>query len=105
MNLPRRQFLRLAAGAAVSPTFSRLASAQAYPARPVRLVVGFAAGSSTDILARPFHYRTLSRLDQDSFDSDVRRLDERPPFLDLRFAVRGVSRNKRSTAAPRVERY
>src|SRR5262245_55778025 len=48
----RRQFLHLAAGAAALPSVSRIARAQAYPSRPVRLVVGVPAGSGTDILAR-----------------------------------------------------
>ena len=53
MNLPhRRQFLHLAAGAAAVPAVSRIASAQTYPARPVRLIVGAAAGGLSDILAR-----------------------------------------------------
>jgi tripartite-type tricarboxylate transporter receptor subunit TctC len=52
MKLRRRTFLHLAAGAAALPAVSRVAMAQGYPSRPVRLVVGFAAGSTTDILAR-----------------------------------------------------
>ena len=44
MKLPRRQFLHLAAGAAALPAVSRVARAQAYPTRPVRIIVGFAAG-------------------------------------------------------------
>jgi tripartite-type tricarboxylate transporter receptor subunit TctC len=52
MKLPRRRFLHLAAGAAAFPAVSRVASAQAYPARPVRIIVGFAAGGGTDIVAR-----------------------------------------------------
>ena len=50
--LPRRKFLHLAAGAAALPTLSRIASAQAYPTRPVRIIVGFQAGSSPDIVTR-----------------------------------------------------
>jgi tripartite-type tricarboxylate transporter receptor subunit TctC len=52
MKLPRRQFLQLAAGAAALPPFSRAASAQAYPARPVRLIVMFPPGSAPDIIGR-----------------------------------------------------
>jgi hypothetical protein len=52
MKLPRRNFLHLAAGAAALPTVSRFAWAQAYPTRPVRIIVGFSAGGPIDILAR-----------------------------------------------------
>ena len=53
MKLPhRRQFLHLASGAVALPALSRIASAQTYPTRPVRLIVGFAAGQAIDILAR-----------------------------------------------------
>src|SRR5258707_267949 len=52
MNVPRRQFLRVAATAVAVPVLSRIASAQTYPARPVRLIVAFVPGGATDTLAR-----------------------------------------------------
>jgi tripartite-type tricarboxylate transporter receptor subunit TctC len=52
MKLPRRTFLHLAAGAAALPSVSPVAWAQTYPARPVRILVGFAAGQAIDILVR-----------------------------------------------------
>jgi tripartite-type tricarboxylate transporter receptor subunit TctC len=52
MTIPRRRFLHLAVGAAALPTVSRVATAQTYPIRPVRLVLGYAPGGSPDIVAR-----------------------------------------------------
>ena len=64
MKLPRRQFLHLAAGAAALSAVSRIARAQAYPTRPVRIVVTFPAGSTSDILARPMAQWLQERLGQ-----------------------------------------
>jgi tripartite-type tricarboxylate transporter receptor subunit TctC len=65
MKLPhRRQFLHLAAGAAALPAVSRIAWAQAYPTRPVRIIVGLAAGSSPDIVARLIAQWLSERLGQ-----------------------------------------
>src|SRR5262245_7451951 len=64
MKLPRRQFLHLAAGAAALPAISRFAWAQAYPSRPVRMVVGNAAGGAPDIFARLIGQWLSDRLGQ-----------------------------------------
>jgi tripartite-type tricarboxylate transporter receptor subunit TctC len=64
MKLPRRKFLYLAAGAAALPAMSRVAMAQAYPSRPVRIVVPFAAGGATDIIARLIGQWLSERLGQ-----------------------------------------
>jgi len=64
MKLPRRQFLHLAAGAAALSMVSRIATAQAYPTRPVHLIVPFPPGGPTDILARPIGQWLSDRLGQ-----------------------------------------
>jgi tripartite-type tricarboxylate transporter receptor subunit TctC len=65
MKLPhRRHFLHLAAGAAALPAVSRIARAQTYPTRPVRIIVTFPAGSTSDILARPMAQWLQERLGQ-----------------------------------------
>src|SRR3954447_4970335 len=57
IELPRRQFLRVAAGAAALPAVSRVAWAETYPSRPVRLIVPFPAGGGQDAVARPLAHR------------------------------------------------
>jgi len=64
MNFPRRRFMHLAAGAAALPALSRFAWAQPYPSRPVRLMVGYAAGGSVDIMARLIGQWLSERLGQ-----------------------------------------
>jgi tripartite-type tricarboxylate transporter receptor subunit TctC len=64
MTLQRRQFLGLAAGAAMLPAVSRIARAQAYPTQPVRIIVGTAAGGGVDIVARLMGQWLSDRLGQ-----------------------------------------
>ena len=64
MKCPRRTFLRLAMAAAALPAVSRIARAQAYPSRPVRIIVGFPPGGATDIQARLMGQWLSDRLGQ-----------------------------------------
>jgi tripartite-type tricarboxylate transporter receptor subunit TctC len=64
MRFPRRQFLHLAAGAVAFPAVSRIARAQTYPTRPVRLIVGFPPGGASDITARLIGQWLSERLGQ-----------------------------------------
>src|SRR5215468_10143724 len=64
MKLARRQFLSLAGAGAALAVLPRIAASQAYPARPVRIVVGFAAGGPTDIVARAVGQWLSERLGQ-----------------------------------------
>ncbi len=64
MKVQRREFLHLAAGAAALQALSRLAWAESYPTHPARILVGFAAGSTTDIVARLMGQWLSQRLGQ-----------------------------------------
>ena len=64
MKLPRREFLRWATSAAALPALARSAGAQSYPTRPVRIILGFPAGGSTDIVARIMGAWLAERLGQ-----------------------------------------
>ena len=73
LKLPdRRQFLHLAAGAVALPMVARIARAQAYPARPVRIIVPFAAGGGTDIVARMLAQKLEQRLGKSFVIDDFR---------------------------------
>jgi tripartite-type tricarboxylate transporter receptor subunit TctC len=64
MKLPRRKFLELAAGVVAAPAFAQFASAEDYPARPVRIIAGFSAGGGVDIAARLIGQWLADRLGQ-----------------------------------------
>src|SRR5258708_5746406 len=65
MKLPRRKFLQFAGAAAVAPTlFSRVATAQTYPSRPITMIVSLAPGSSGDVVGRVLAERMKSALGQ-----------------------------------------
>src|ERR1700758_2688212 len=64
VNLRRREFLQIAAGAAAMPAVSGVARAQNYPTRPVRIIVGYPAGAATDIVGRLMGQWLSERLGQ-----------------------------------------
>jgi tripartite-type tricarboxylate transporter receptor subunit TctC len=67
MNLPRRKFLRLVVGTTALPVFTHIARAQAYPTRPVRVIVAYAPGGQTDVVARLFAQKLSDRLGRQFF--------------------------------------
>jgi tripartite-type tricarboxylate transporter receptor subunit TctC len=71
MKIPRRRFLRLAAGAAAFPTIARVARAQAYPARSVRVIVPFAPGGPTDVCARLIAQKLSEQLGRQFYVENV----------------------------------
>jgi Tripartite tricarboxylate transporter family receptor len=75
MKLPRRRFLHLAAGAAAVPSLPRIARGQAYPSRPITMIVPFAAGGPTDTVARILVERMRRSLRQAIIIEDVTGAD------------------------------
>jgi tripartite-type tricarboxylate transporter receptor subunit TctC len=71
MKLPRRHFLHLAAGGAVLPAFLRFATAQTYPIRPVRIIVAYAPGGQTDVIARLFAQKLSNQLGKQFYVENV----------------------------------
>jgi tripartite-type tricarboxylate transporter receptor subunit TctC len=71
MNRPRRRFLHLAAGALALPAISRIARAQAYPTRPITIVVPFPAGGALDVFGRILAERMRASLTQNVIIENV----------------------------------
>jgi tripartite-type tricarboxylate transporter receptor subunit TctC len=71
MKLPRRQFLHPAAGAAALPAVSRFAWTQTYPTRPVRMIVPYAPGGSTDVFARLIAQKLTENLGRQFFVENI----------------------------------
>ena len=107
MKLPhRRQFLHLAASAAALPTVSRIAWAQAYPTRPVRLIVPFAAAGAGDILARLMGQWLSERLGQPFIIENRPAQIKRQAMALLCFVTRaGTTRRRRRSGCRRDLRH
>jgi Tripartite tricarboxylate transporter family receptor len=98
MKLPRRTFLHLAAGAAALSGVSRIAWAQAYPSRPVRIIVGFLPGQSADISERLLGQWLSDRLGQ-SFV-----IDNRPGVAGITIGTEAVVKAAAATSATLYDR-
>src|SRR5262252_4304753 len=94
MKLPRRNFLHLAAGAAALPATVRIARAQTYPTRPVRLILGYAPGNAPDIVARLIGQWLSERLGQPF-------IIENRPGAGLQTAIRSCMSLQRTRAMRR----
>jgi len=81
MHLARRQFLRLAAGAAGLPAAVRIAKAQTYPARPVRLIIGFPAGGGAEAIVEKLNREINSGLTNPNIKARLTELTTVPLVL------------------------
>src|SRR5215831_309059 len=104
MKLPRRNFLHLAVAAAALPAVSHVARAQAYPSRPVRIIVGFPAGGPGDVTARLIGQWVSERLRQPFVIetsqarltiSPPRRSCVRPPMATHFFTLQEITQSMR----------
>jgi len=86
MKFPRREFLHLTAGAAALPAVSRIARAQGYPTRLMRIVVGFPPGGASDITARLMGQWLSERLGQPCCSKSCYRRVPRAP-LDVKLVA------------------
>src|SRR5262245_25677598 len=99
MMLPRRRFLSLAAGAVAAPAVSHIARAQAYPSRPITMIVPYGGGGPADGVARPLAERMAAALGQPIVIENVggesgttgvtRAVQAAPDGYKLRFGAHG----------------
>src|SRR5258707_1613799 len=102
MKFPRRQFLQLAAGAAVLPAVSTIAAAQAYPSRPIRMIIGYTPGGSADLTARLMGQWLSERLGQPVVIRDL--AGGGTNITAAAVAPRRPDRSPRTPAVPRCDR-
>jgi hypothetical protein len=104
MKLPRRTFLHLAAGAAALPAMARVARAQAYPMRPVRIIVGWPPGGAVDVVGRLTGQLLSERLGQ-SFIIENRRCAPCPAQEKLHRKPYGSPRPHPLNPFPKAPHY
>ena len=99
MKLPRRKFLHLAAGAAAMPGVSRVSWAQAYPSRPVRIIVPFAPNGPSDVFARLTAQKLTEQLRNQFYVENIAGANtnvgtvmrRRPHPTDIRYSSRPIT--------------